>query len=167
MIFAIHWHESATCIYVPPDPEHPSHVLPHPILLGYPNAPALSALFHVPNLNWSSISHMAIYMFQCCSLKLSPPEKEMATHSNVLAWRIPGKGEPHGLPSMGLHRVGHDWSDLAAAAPSPTESKSLFFTSVTVLLSHIWGHCYHLSKFHIYALINCIDVFISDLLHSV
>ena len=41
-------------------------------------------------------------------------EKEMATHSSVLAWRIPGNGEPGGLPSMGLHRVGHDWSDLAA-----------------------------------------------------
>ena len=40
-------------------------------------------------------------------------EKEMATHSNVLAWRIPGMAEPGGLPSMGLHRVGHDWSDLA------------------------------------------------------
>ena len=38
----------------------------------------------------------------------------MATHSSVLAWRIPGTGEPGGLPSMGLHRVGHDWSDLAA-----------------------------------------------------
>ena len=37
----------------------------------------------------------------------------MATHSSVLAWRIPGTGEPAGLPSMGLHRVGHDWSDLA------------------------------------------------------
>ena len=43
-------------------------------------------------------------------------EKEMATHSSVLAWRIPGMGEPGGLPSMGSNRVGHDWSDLAAAA---------------------------------------------------
>ena len=43
-------------------------------------------------------------------------EKEMATHSSVLAWKIPGTGEPGGLPSLGLHRVGHDWSDLAAAA---------------------------------------------------
>ena len=43
-------------------------------------------------------------------------EKEMATHSGVLAWRIPGMGEPGGLPSMGSHRVRHDWSDLAAAA---------------------------------------------------
>ena len=43
-------------------------------------------------------------------------EKEMATHPSVLAWRIPGTGEPDGLPSMGSQRVGHDWSDLAAAA---------------------------------------------------
>ena len=41
-------------------------------------------------------------------------EKEMATHSSVLAWRIPGMGDPGGLPSMGSHRVGHDYSDLAA-----------------------------------------------------
>ena len=43
-------------------------------------------------------------------------EKEMVTHSSVLAWRIPGLREPGGLPSMGSHRVGHDWGDLAAAA---------------------------------------------------
>ena len=42
-------------------------------------------------------------------------EKEMATHSSVLVWRILGTVEPGGLPSMGSHRVGHDWSDLAAA----------------------------------------------------
>ena len=40
----------------------------------------------------------------------------MATHSVVLAWRIPGTGEPGGLPSLGSHRVGHDWSNLGAAA---------------------------------------------------
>ena len=43
----------------------------------------------------------------------------MASHSSVLAWRIPGMGEPGGLPSMGSHRVGHDWSHLAAAAALP------------------------------------------------
>ena len=43
-------------------------------------------------------------------------EKEMATHSSVLVWRIPGTGEPGELLSMGSHKVGHDWSDLAAAA---------------------------------------------------
>ena len=51
------------------------------------------------------------FTFYCHAL-----EKEMATHSSVLAWRIPGTGEPGGLSSMGSHRVGHDWNDLAAAA---------------------------------------------------
>ena len=57
----------------------------------------------------------------------------MATHSSVLAWRIPGTGDPGGLPSMGSHRVGHNWSDSAAAytddtmlmAESEEELKSL------------------------------------------
>jgi len=44
----------------------------------------------------------------------------MATHSSILAWRIPGTGEPVGLPSMGSHRVGHDWSDVAAATALQT-----------------------------------------------
>ena len=52
-------------------------------------------------------------------------EKEMATHSSVLAWRIPGTGEPGGLPSMGSQRVGHDWSDLAAASYSSWGRKEL------------------------------------------
>ena len=51
--------------------------------------------------------------------------------------------------------------------PPPTESKRLFYTSVSLLLSHIQGYCYHLSKFHIYALVYCIGVFLSGLLHSV
>ena len=49
-------------------------------------------------------------------------EKEMATHSSVLAWRIPGTAEPGGLPSMGSHRAGQDWSDLAAAAEPLTHT---------------------------------------------
>ena len=44
----------------------------------------------------------------------------MAAHSSVLAWRIPGMEEPGGLPSMGSHRIGHDWNDLAAAAAAET-----------------------------------------------
>ena len=51
--------------------------------------------------------------------------------------------------------------------PSPTESKRLFYMSVSLLLSRIQGYCYHLSKFHIYALVYCIGVFLSGLLHSV
>ena len=48
----------------------------------------------------------------------------MATHSSVLAWRIPGTAGPNGLPSMGSHRVGHDWSDLAAAPHNIHKNKS-------------------------------------------
>ena len=48
---------------------------------------------------------------------MSNVEKAMATHSSTLAWKIPGIGEPGGLPTMGSHRVRHDWRDLAAAAP--------------------------------------------------
>ena len=198
----------------------------------------------------------------------------MAPYSSVLAWRVPGTGEPGGLPSMGSHRVRHDWSDLAAVAvatsfstlkigfhdtwiftttsgifffffnftilywfchistwirhrytrvphpepssllpphtitlghlsapapsiqyhasnldwrlvsymiihismpfsqiippsPSPTESKRLFYTSVFLLLSRLHSYRYHLSKFLIYALVYCIGVFLSGLLHSV
>ena len=68
----------------------------------------------------------ALSVFMCvCRTRLSDftftfhfhaLEKDTATHSTVLAWRIPGTGEPGGLPSMRSHRVGHDWSDLAAAA---------------------------------------------------
>ena len=59
------------------------------------------------------------------------------------------------------------FSQIIPSSPSPTESKRLFFTSVSLLLSRIQGHCYHLFKFHIYALIYCIGVFLSDLFHSV
>ena len=53
-------------------------------------------------------------------------EKEMATHSSVLAWRIPGTGEPGGLRSMGSHRVGHEWNDLAAAAQGAGEAVAVW-----------------------------------------
>ena len=52
-------------------------------------------------------------------------EKEMATHSSVLAWRIPGTGESSGLPSMESHRVGHYWNDLAAAAAEPSAAERI------------------------------------------
>ena len=58
-------------------------------------------------------------------------EKETATHSSVLAWRIPGTEEPGRLPSMVSHRIGHDWSDLAAAA-------ACRFGLIMVSLTHIW-----------------------------
>ena len=59
------------------------------------------------------------------------------------------------------------FSQIISPSPSPTESQRLFYTSVSLLLSRIQGYCYHLSKFHIYALVYCIGVFLSGLLHSV
>ena len=56
----------------------------------------------------------------------------MATHSSVLAWRIPGTGEPGGLPSMGSHRVGHDWSDLATKQPAELYSFFFFYFLMTI-----------------------------------
>ena len=68
------------------------------------------AAVHGVTESWTRLSDFT-FTFQFHAL-----EKEMATHSSVLAWRIPGTGEPGGLPSLGSHRVRHDWSDLAAAA---------------------------------------------------
>ena len=78
-------------------------------------------------------------------------EKEMATHSSVLAWRIPGTEEPSGLLSMGSHWVGHDWSDLAAAAAAAAawlviikkSDKSKFWQGCgeIVMLIYCWGEC--------------------------
>ena len=61
----------------------------------------------------------------CCPYLwvVNPFSMKMATHSSVLAWRIPGTGEPRGLPSMESHRVGHDWRDLAAAAAATMKKK--------------------------------------------
>ena len=68
-------------------------------------------------------------------------EKEMATHSSVFAWRIPGMGEPGGLLSMGLHRVRHNWSDLAAAAAIRGEWKSWLEVQHSENDDHdIWSH---------------------------
>ena len=67
------------------------------------------------------------------------------THSSVLAWRIPGTGEPGGLPSMGSHRVGHDPSDLAAAPPPPPHEKpkrlysSVLFSVSSLGQQHTWA----------------------------
>ena len=71
---------------------------------------ALWAAVHGVEKSWTRLSDFTF------TFHFHPLEKEMATHSSVLALRIPGTGEPGGLPSMGSHRVGHNWSDLAAAA---------------------------------------------------
>ena len=65
-------------------------------------------------------------------------EKEMATHSSVLAWKIPGTGEPGGLLSMGSHRVGQDWRDLAAAAAAATAV--LFWDFMLQCVIYLWHY---------------------------
>ena len=76
-------------------------------------------------------------------------------------------------PQLAIHFL-HDsvhvlmpFSQIIPPSLSPTESKSLFYTSVSLLLSRIQGYHYHLSKFHIYVLVYCTGVFLSGLLHSV
>ena len=62
----------------------------------------LEAAVHGVAKSWTQLNDFTF------SFHFHALEKEMATHSSVLAWRIPGMAEPGGLPSMGLHRVGHD-----------------------------------------------------------
>ena len=69
----------------------------------------------------------------------------MATHSSVLAWRIPGTREPGGLPSMGSHRVGHDLSDLAVAVSSSRQipiKKACGKYSTNIRVKEIWCHIF-------------------------
>ena len=109
---------SYRCTYVPsllnlPPTSHPSRLLQNP---------GLSSQSHTANSHWLTISRMVMYM------------KEMAVHSSVLAWRIPGTEEPGGLLSMVSHRVGHDWSDLAAAAAMYMFPCYCLYTSHTLSL---------------------------------
>ena len=86
---------------------------PDPYSLEHPKVPWMEEPGRLQSVGSLRVGHdwATSFTFHFAAL-----EKEMATHSSVLALRIPGTGEPSGLPSMGSHRVRHDWSDLAAAA---------------------------------------------------
>ena len=103
---------------------------------------------------------------------LNPPPTTLAVPS---LWVIPVH-QPQASciePGLAIHftydiiHVSVPFPQIVPPSPSPTESKRLFYTSVSLLLSRIQGYRYHLSKFHIYALVHHIGVFLSGLLHSV
>ena len=91
------------------------------------NPPTSETRYHTCNNVWDRMVHTISQASNNSKL-----EKELATHSSVLAWRIPGTGEPGGLPSMESHRVGHDWSDLAAAAAAIIQNICKFHFSCTL-----------------------------------
>ena len=105
---------------------------------------------------------------------LNPPPTSLPTPS---LWVIPVHQPKHPVSCIEprlvirfLYDIIHvlmPFSQIIPPSPSPIESKRLFYTSVSLLLSRIQGYCYHLSKFHIYMLVYCIGIFLSDLLHSV
>ena len=98
-------------------------------------------------------------------------EKEMATHSSVLAWRVPGIGEPGGLPSMGSRRVGHDWSDSAAAVAATTALiayllPSSFPASVKFMFLFCFFHTLPLIffPFTLLSILDCISLSVYEFL---
>ena len=139
-----------------------------PIPLGHPSAPAPSTLSHASNLDWQSVSYMIIYIFQCHSPKPSHPTPLPPPSPSSSCPRAPTLGCLATFIEFALVNyftydnvhISMLFSQIIPALPSPTESKSLLFISVSLLLSCIYGHRYHLSKFHIYALIYCFGVFL-------
>ena len=116
------------------------------------------------NLPW-------VYMSSQSWTPLPPPSPyHLSGSSQCTSPKHPVSCIEHRLVIHFLHdsiHVSMPFSQIIPPSPSPTESKSLFYTSVSLLLSRIQGYHYHLSKFHIYVLVFCIGVFLSGLLHSV
>jgi len=105
---------------------------------------------------------------------LNPPPSSLPIPS---LWIVPVHQPKHPVsciePGLVTHfiydiiHVSMPFSQIIPPSPSPTESKRLFYTSVSLLLSRIQGYCYQLSKFRVYVLVYCIGVFLSGLFHSV
>ena len=113
-------------------PEPPFHLPPHPILLGCPRAPALSALSHASNLDWWSVSHMIIYMFQWYSLKSSHP-RLLPQSPKVCSLHLCGDAKPLPFQKVTLWARPHSalLTSLHRAAPkSHTSQGHIFFSKI-------------------------------------
>ena len=120
-------------------------------------------------IHWHE-SAMGVHVFPILNPPAPPPSSSHPSGSSRCT--SPEHPVPCIKPGLVIHftydnlHVSVPFSHIIPLLPSPTESKRLFYTSVSLLLSHIQGYCYYLSKFHIYALVYCIGVFLSGLLHS-
>ena len=112
-----------------------------------------------------------VYMSSQTWTPLPPPTSHHPSGSSpCTSPKHPASCIEHRLAIHFLHdsiHVSMPFSQIIPPSPSPSESKSPLYTSVSLLLSCIQGHHCHLSKFHIYVLVYCIGVFLSGLLHSV
>ena len=152
-------------VHMSPYSEPPSNLPPHPSPLGCPRALALNVLLHALNLYGSSILYMVIYMFQHYSLKSShprlPPQspKDCSIHLCLfccLGYRvIVAAAAAKSLQSCPTLCDLIDGSPPGSPVPGILQARTLEWVAIS------------LSKFHIYVLIYCIGVFLSDLLHSV
>ena len=135
-------------------------------------------LFKLIYFNWRLITllywfcHTSTWIHHGCTRVPHPERPSLPVPSLwvILVHQPQASCIEPGLAILFLYDIIHvsmPFPQIIPPSPSPTESKRLFYTSVSLLLSHIQGYRYHLSKFHIYALVYCIAVFLSGLLHSV
>ena len=115
-------------------------------------------------------SATGVHVFPILNPSLSSPQYDPSGSSQCTSPKHPVSCIEPGLAIRFIYDIIHvsmPFSQIIQPSPSPTESKRLFYTSVSLLLSRIQGYRYHLSKFHIYVLVYHIGVFLSGLLHSV
>ena len=120
-------------------------------------------------IHWHE-SAMGVHEFPILNLLPPPTPYHLSGSSLCTSPKHPVSCIGHRLAIRFLHdsiQVSMPFSQIIPPSPSPIESKSPFYTSVSVLLSRIEGYHYHLSKFHIYVLVYCICVFLSGLIHSI